>query len=196
MALIYEDYDAINFPGIKIYYDKTTDPTYALTIRGMLDQIVSQQVGFLLLQGLSPLPAPAIATAHGFTVRIYRAKPTGFGVARMVDLTSGAVQPSHNTSNKAVRSNDANARNGTGTTTTVHFNTNSYRTPHGPRPPYVALAHELIHALHNLNGDAVADTTTEENRTVGIGSSKFIFSEPITENKVRLEHNLPLRMVY
>lgn len=67
-------------------------------------------------------------------------------------------------------------------------------------PPFVALAHELVHALHSLSGDfikAYSWTTDgaliEEARTVGIGPYK---GQTISENRVRKEHNLPLRTYY
>lgn len=71
-------------------------------------------------------------------------------------------------------------------------------------PPFVMLAHELIHALHSLSGDnrgfyTTSDTSNdaawkhEEARTVGIS----IYSDnPISENAIRREHRLPRRTTY
>lgn len=56
------------------------------------------------------------------------------------------------------------------------------------RPPYIGLAHELVHALHNQRGDQAGfDTATTtgvlyEYQCVGLGS--FV-NEPISENTVR-----------
>jgi hypothetical protein len=74
-------------------------------------------------------------------------------------------------------------------------------------PPFVALAHELVHALHIVSGkvwrpgDAAGgfdkrqemETMVEEARTVGCG--KYA-SRKITENGIRAEHGLPLRQYY
>jgi hypothetical protein len=67
-------------------------------------------------------------------------------------------------------------------------------------PAYVALAHELVHALHVISGDVVKDydwgtdgAIIEEARTVGLGPYK---NTRISENAIRKEHNLPLRTYY
>lgn len=66
-------------------------------------------------------------------------------------------------------------------------------------PPYIALAHELCHCYHFLNGDLRdhddEDTTMllEEARTVGAG---VFVGTRISENAIRKEWNLPLRTYY
>jgi hypothetical protein len=67
-------------------------------------------------------------------------------------------------------------------------------------PEFVALAHEMIHALHVISGDVVMDydwstdgAIIEEARTVGIGPYK---NTTISENAVRKEWGLPLRTYY
>jgi hypothetical protein len=69
-----------------------------------------------------------------------------------------------------------------------------------PTPGYIALAHELIHALHVISGDVVKDydwstdgAIIEEARTVGIGPYA---NTRISENSIRKEHNLSLRTYY
>ncbi len=71
-------------------------------------------------------------------------------------------------------------------------------------PSFVALAHELVHALHIVNGkvwrpdDSAGgfderkemETMVEEARTVGCG--KYA-GRRTTENGIRAEHGLPLR---
>ena len=59
-------------------------------------------------------------------------------------------------------------------------------------PGYIGLAHELIHASHSLAGDML-DGPLEEQRTVGLNAYA---TQEITENKIRLEANLPLRTAY
>ena len=58
------------------------------------------------------------------------------------------------------------------------------------RPPEIGLAHELIHALHYLEG--IVNRTDEENWTVGVNPNQFIFSE----NQIRLECGLGRRPEY
>ena len=71
---------------------------------------------------------------------------------------------------------------------------------------FVNLAHELIHALHTMNGTALnrdsvptdvfyrgSGTRREEERAVGIGRFE---REAISENKIRQEHGLRIRRSY
>lgn len=101
------------------------------------------------------------------------------------------------------RNNDANAKNGKGTGSTIYFD------PHfGDRtikvfdkdgnelatPFFLALGHELIHAFHNEKGtnardqvpsNAAWDNKEEENTING--------AKGVTENKLRKEHGLGKR---
>ena len=67
-------------------------------------------------------------------------------------------------------------------------------------PEFVALAHELIHALHVISGDVVKEydwatdgAIIEEARTVGLGPYA---NTRISENSVRKEWNLGRRTYY
>ncbi len=73
-------------------------------------------------------------------------------------------------------------------------------------PPFVALAHELIHALHSISGGVIkaynwtngtggssCGAILEEARTVGLGIFK---NTRICENAIRREHGLPQRTFY
>lgn len=67
-------------------------------------------------------------------------------------------------------------------------------------PEFIALAHELVHALHVISGDVVKEydwatdgAIIEEARTVGIGPYANI---TISENAVRKEWNLGRRTYY
>jgi hypothetical protein len=68
-----------------------------------------------------------------------------------------------------------------------------------PRPPYIGLAHELVHALHDQRGDQPGfDTNTPtgvlyEYLCVGLGP---FAAEPITENAVRASAGIPQRLNY
>lgn len=65
-------------------------------------------------------------------------------------------------------------------------------------PPEIGLAHELVHALHSveglyfINGNHLL-TMFEEERTVGCGG---FGSEEFSENAIRKDYGLPLRPKY
>jgi hypothetical protein len=87
-----------------------------------------------------------------------------------------------------------------GSSATVHWSPVSQLAgDHLHRPPYIGLAHELIHALHNLCGNQAGyDTGTKtgvlyEYLCVGLGSFK---DEPISENKLRAEVMHDPRVLY
>jgi hypothetical protein len=86
------------------------------------------------------------------------------------------------------------AEDGRGSVATINFS-NAKRTLSSglASPPFIALAHELIHALHGLKGEKKGTTKEEEERTVGIGD---FGDEPISENKIRSEHGVVIRKVY
>jgi len=69
---------------------------------------------------------------------------------------------------------------------------------------FVSLSHELIHALYLIKGDNLAGAyllspngnelrMNEEHRAVGINGFE---DTPYSENKIRKEHDLPLRVSY
>lgn len=93
---------------------------------------------------------------------------------------------------------------GRGTGSVIHYGHNlegKYTRACGlSTPAFIALAHELVHALHSLSGDFLkpyswADdgALIEEARTVGIGP---FAKTRICENTIRKEHGLPLRTYY
>ncbi len=94
-------------------------------------------------------------------------------------------------------------RAGAGTSCTVCWDNEKLKCDDKYRPPFIALAHELIHAMHDIHGatyraydgqlSADSGKAEEEARTVGLGPH---VDEPITENKIRAEHGLPLRPSY
>jgi hypothetical protein len=71
-----------------------------------------------------------------------------------------------------------------------------------PRPPYIALAHELIHAYHNMRGEQPghevdADSTVlYEYLCVGLGPWENNPGYPITENAIRSSAGLARRECY
>jgi len=84
--------------------------------------------------------------------------------------------------------------NGKGTVAKVYFsNSRRQLTSGSDNPPFIGLAHELIHALHGLNGEKKGRTDEEENRTVGV--DKYA-RENICENALRAAAKLPRRNQY
>ena len=61
-----------------------------------------------------------------------------------------------------------------------------------PADPFIVLAHELIHALHFLQGIQI-DGQDEERWTTGIGIYE---RNPMSENAFRSQFGLPLRVNY
>ncbi|MDC6489728.1 type III secretion system effector protein [Pseudomonas syringae] len=68
------------------------------------------------------------------------------------------------------------------------------------------LAHELVHARHVLSGSSLADggdrynprtgSGKEELRAVGLDKYRYSLTKKPSENSIRAEHGLPLRMKY
>jgi Effector protein len=82
--------------------------------------------------------------------------------------------------------------NGTGSVATVYFSNAKRVLGSGlAAPPFIGLAHELVHALHSLQGTKAK--AEEEMKTVGLG--KYV-NEAICENTIRAEHKLMLRKTY
>jgi hypothetical protein len=84
--------------------------------------------------------------------------------------------------------------NGKGTVAVVYFSNARQRLSSGlANPAFIGLAHELIHALHSLNGEKKPTTEEEENRTVGLG--KYA-KEKFCENSFRKAARLSRRLHY
>lgn len=94
--------------------------------------------------------------------------------------------------------------NGTGLNAVVIFN---HLAALGERPGYIGLAHELVHAYHQVDGNCYrgleggfmalnavnSGIKEEEMRTVGFGAYA---NELPSENAIRVEHGLPTRASY
>ena len=86
--------------------------------------------------------------------------------------------------------------NGEGTVSIMHYtNAQIFSQGSGVREttyPHIVLAHELIHSLHHLTGTR-NEAGKEEEWTTGINE---FADEPLSENKIREEFGLPLRLAY
>lgn len=148
-------------------------------VKEALNKIYSKPVGQALLDQLL---AGVAKKKFGYTVAIMR--PAKMQI----------VDQKWQGGSMAKRIDELASCNGVGSVSQVLWNCNIVATPDGSRPPFIALAHELIHALYNLKGEAFADTSHEEYRTVGL--APVADAREITENKIRAEHELPLRTAY
>lgn len=172
------------FPGIIIRNDSSKNPTFVLTVTEQLNKIASKPIGRLLL---TEIANKMIAMPHGWKVVIIRA-------ANTVDITNPEIGKRWHAGNVTLGTDMSKAyTGGTGTTSAIKYNPNVYVTPDGTRPPYIGLAHELIHAHHNLYGTSMNNKHEDEYRVVGMGDYE---GEPITENKIRGEHDLEGRTSY
>jgi hypothetical protein len=179
MALV--AYNAGTYPGIMID-DQGLASTFLLTCKEALGIIASKPLGLRLLQEISAR-TPVFNPWAG-KIKIYR-----------------ATLPIDQGGSKAAPVSEANAKNGTGSSSGVAWNSNVFAIPdQGQRPPFIGLAHELIHAWHNGYGIKKADYDDEENFTVGL--KQYMMPDAaavpatITENMIRLEHGVPIRHRY
>lgn len=150
----YEAYSD-RFPQIKIHDENTS---FRLTVREALNRIMSRALGARLLSEINAT-GPTFPGWENGRIKIYRPPPfeyeddgtrTRFGLL----INYGGRQTS-----KAVAVNDIDARNpGAGSPSGVAWNSNVFVIPgQGSRPPFIGLAHELIHASHNCKGIKKAD---------------------------------------
>jgi hypothetical protein len=175
------DYNA-QHPNIKIQ-DGGGASTFLLTVREALDRIASQPVGARLLGALNNGPV-----FGGWNACIKILRPN-----TVADLDN----PGAEGGNRAVAIDETRATGGAGCATAVYFNPTVWVVPgQGSRPPFIGLAHELVHAWHNAYGTKKGSYDEEEQFTVGLGVYAVPNANSITENRIRVEHNLPVRHRY
>lgn len=85
-------------------------------------------------------------------------------------------------------------KKGSGSICFLYFSNREIMTKSGePLPMYTTMAHELIHCMHYLYGEAMWDSKDEEHRTVGL---KAFSGEKLCENKVREDLAVDKRTKY
>ena len=171
---------ATPYPFISVFNDDAENPTFALTVIDALNKIASSPAGNQLLQGISN-SLVGVDPDGGFKVKIVRAEGA---------TTIG--RPGEEGGSRAVAFNEQNGR-ASGSRAACYWNPNIFVTPNGARPPFIGLAHELIHCYHYTNGLAKASYQDEEKFTVGLDNYA---QDPITENRIREQHNVPVRTQY
>jgi hypothetical protein len=167
---------------VMVFNDSTANQTFGLTVVEALTKIGSQPIGAALLQAIANAPVAA-DPAGNFKVKVIRP-----------DTHATIGQPGMEGGSRAVAFNEADGRQGgAGSRAACYWNPNIYNTPNGSRPAFIGLAHELIHCYHYVNGLAKGSYDDEERFTVGLGPYMLA---PITENRIRLEHDVPIRHQY
>ena len=152
---------------------------------------VNPKTGKRLLDGIGNSGAPTSKFLDNAIILIKR--PT------MNDAKTGEkrARKADEYGNRAVPANETEAKDGDGCGSAVFFNPDTLVIPgQGARPPFIGLAHELIHALHNALGTKKGSGDQEESYTVGLGQWAVADPNAITENRMRLDFDLPIRHRY
>jgi hypothetical protein len=181
-----------------IFVDNT-DPAFFTACCNDLKLINSRPVGKALLELLSKR-ARGIGTTVGKRVDIEYTGDIGSVAQNSVNLSNGAplekrkAAPPGSVVNRPGRGDSSLVRYGHNLEATYTHEIGLYT------PEFIALAHELVHALHVIGGDVVKEYSwatdgaiIEEARTVGIGPYA---NTRISENAVRKEWNLGRRTYY
>lgn len=148
---------------------------YPGLVNRALETIASKRLGYSLLRSI-----------------VKRSDKQWFGYTVLILKPENIL--ASNWTNKAVRVHEGNACNRTGTGTVIHWNPNIISTPDGDRPPFIGLAHELIHAMQNLRGTALRNSREEEYATVGL--EPYQLKRKRNENAIRHEHGIAARAQY
>lgn len=152
--------------------------TFVATCTEAINKIAATPGGLALMTALNNGP---VFAAWGGSVKIVR---------RALAVDQGGSE--------AVPTNNGAALGGGGSASAVFWNSNIFVVPgQGPRPPFIGLAHELVHAWHNAMGTKKPNYDEEERFTVGLGAYVGLANgATITENLIRVENDVPLRHQY
>lgn len=176
-----------NHPGIKIVTGKPSHPAdFFDRCNTALNRIRSRPIGKGLLKTIA---AKCLMSGKSVFIDYYQASLAGvqgdvteaYGYQKMDDEGRVFFMP------------------GNGQSASVSWWPDDPGPPYAERPAFVGLAHELIHALHIVHGQQIADTNStqglaiNEAQVVGLGRFK---DEPFTENAIRDEHGITLRTQY
>ncbi len=182
---------ATNYPGIVIVTKDTDSKHFVGLVNDALDSIASKPVGAALLAGISEKSNDISFTSQGvtFTVKIL---PTN-SQKKSILGKSWRVYDKGSVTN--TMSDAKCCTPGEGAACAIKWDPKNKKTPDGSRPPFIALAHELIHCYHNLRGNSLMQKSKEndEAKTVGLAGYE---GEPISENRIRREHGIAYRSQY
>jgi len=220
MALI-DKFEFPGFDGISIQVPRSmpTRETFALNVWECLKQIRRLPSGDILLNQIKLARPVAVSPrdAHSEETRSLQ-----FGISTMVIilpmeieyvqsgyLKFGGMRPSanpqHNPDAPFYRRGtgastealdlDAAGQMNRGSKAVIRFS-NAIMSSGLSTPPFIVLAHELIHAQHYLFGARYDARDDEENRTTGVGKFSGRMEPMVSENRLRREAGLPPRHAY
>lgn len=195
-----------NYPGI--FIDNNYGASFKFKTDEALNKIASRQIGKDLLSLLSKRNQ-GIGTTAGKRIVITLGQGTLAGGSSM-EQTYQSSSGGGTEVRKAPRVGSNIRLPGSGMGSKVQYNPNiehQYtKAATVKTPPFVALVHELIHALHSISGDVTkayswtngaggfsCGAILEEAKTMGLGIYKNM---RICENAIRREHGLPQRTFY
>ncbi len=215
------------FPGIFIAHDNYRGEAwvpddFVSKTEEALNTIITQPVGLALIQAVSDkcrvdatkkviieyirggaIAAPTSDTSNEFRRKIQLPNMLGGETGFVASQMSNPDIVARPTGNLLKSGTIKEYIGGTGASAIICFNHND--TGLDGRPKFVALAHEMVHALHYLNGmcyrgigDKIesgmnSGIMEEEMRTVGFAKYE---KEVPSENAIRDEHRVPRRKHY
>jgi hypothetical protein len=175
--------------GLIIRTKATDSKLFVGLVTDALDKINSKPVGKALLDTIA---AEVGKAKFGYTVCIMpkASIKNSFGpLIRWRTYEKGSV---------TVTGNEEAASNGTGAISSIKWDPKNEETPDGSRPPFIALAHELIHCMHNLLGTShiIGGDDAKKLDEMRVTGLKGYEQEPISENRIRKEHGIAYRNSY
>lgn len=185
MASVDTDWD-----GIVIVIDASTSSHFVGLVNSALAKIASKPVGKALLDGIEAKSAISYTSAGvKFSVKILpqKSEKKSFLFKSWRVYQKGSV---------TFAMSDTKACDSTGVASAVKWDPQNKNAPDGARPPFIGLAHELIHCYYNLHGGSLHNKTgkdQDEAQVVGLSGYE---QNPISENRIRAEHNVPYRKQY
>jgi hypothetical protein len=196
-----------NYQGFAVDYDESQDPFFEVTVKETLAKIKQTATGALLLTKIAS-SSPSFISSSVATAKVVISPPGDRKLTPRGKIVMGGQLHDHpgmyaadvrhsrpsGTGDTSHLSNDqTSASNGSGCTCTVYFTNRVGQTSKGESaPPWLMLAHELVHCLHSLEGTK-KDGIEEEYFTVGLNDYA---KEPITENAFRNDAGMPARTSY
>ncbi len=194
-----------------IFIEDTYGASFKFATIKALDKISSKGKGANLLKVISNR-YQGVGTSKGKSVVIHLGQGTLADHDSSMSHTyqNSTVGPGRTEVRRAASPGSVVRLPGSGMSSTVYYNPNiehQYTMAAKIKTPaYIALAHELIHAMHSLGGEVLkpyswangtpnssSGAILEEAKTVGLGIYK---NTAISENAIRREHNLPQRTFY
>jgi hypothetical protein len=201
--------------GVVIRTKPEHSKKFAKQVEGFLETIDSQPAGHQVLQGIHDAQVEsnlgykvafmpvASERKEGALDKLAKASSMSAAAKRKVAFLGLDGKREYTGSNVTIAANEVNASTpGKGSPSAIRLNPQQEVTPDGKRPPFIGAAHELIHAMRNLQGESKLRATEDmpdprridEMEVTGLGE----FDQPgaLTENNIRREHNLEERTGY